>query len=436
MIVKVSVILPSLNVRNYIEEAVRSARQQTLSEIEILCIDAGSEDGTWEILSGLAKIDSRIRLFHSDVKSYGYQVNMGIHMAQGEYIAVLETDDYADIHMYERLYSEAVLNDCDYVKGDYTLYHTQKGGKRVFLRRNILQTDGLYGEVIEPIKHPAVAVDDNYLWNGIYKREFLKRNQITFAETPGAAYQDIGFMYQINIFAERALYVKESCYFYCTDREGASANSGKGLQYAYQEYLRLYQWLQADGAGEERFRTLYCRMAKSFIYCWGDPEEEKTKISGAERSKYYFWFQQKLTGTLRKNLADRTAFHPQAWKKLETMLVSETYYIEKCRARKQKIRDTLGRPGAYPIVIFGCGHYGAEACGWLEEQAYHVQLFADNNRALWGTKVNGILVSSPEQAREKLATAKYLIANEKHSAQMRQQLLEMGIAESDICIYL
>ena len=65
--IKISVILPSLNVRNYIEEAVRSARQQTLSEIEILCIDAGSEDGTWEILSGLAKIDSRIRPFHSDV---------------------------------------------------------------------------------------------------------------------------------------------------------------------------------------------------------------------------------------------------------------------------------------------------------------------------------------------------------------------------------
>ena len=65
-----------------------------------------------------------------------------------------------------------------------------------------------------------------------------------------------------------------------------------------------------------------------------------------------------------------------------------------------------------------------------------MELFADNNHALWGTKVNGILVSSPEQAREKLATAKYLIANEKHSAQMRQQLLEMGIAESDICIYL
>ena len=107
MEIKVSVILPSLNVKDYIEEAVRSVMEQTLKEIEILCIDAGSEDGTWEILSRLAETDDRIVLCHSDVKSYGYQVNMGIDMANGRYIAILETDDYADAPMYERLYEQS-----------------------------------------------------------------------------------------------------------------------------------------------------------------------------------------------------------------------------------------------------------------------------------------------------------------------------------------
>ena len=88
MAVKVSIILPSLNVRNYIKEAVRSAMEQTLKEIEILCIDADSDDGTWEILSGLTAADERIHLCRSDVRSYGYQVNMGIDMAQGEYIEI------------------------------------------------------------------------------------------------------------------------------------------------------------------------------------------------------------------------------------------------------------------------------------------------------------------------------------------------------------
>ena len=72
MSIKVSIIMPSLNVEKYIEEAVRSAMRQTLNEIEIICIDAGSDDGTWEILTRLANFDRRIVLCHSNIKSYGY----------------------------------------------------------------------------------------------------------------------------------------------------------------------------------------------------------------------------------------------------------------------------------------------------------------------------------------------------------------------------
>lgn len=436
MKVKVSVILPSLNVASYIEEAVRSAMGQTLQEIEILCIDAGSEDGTWEILSGLAKEDERVILRRSAVKSYGYQVNMGIDMARGEYIAILETDDYAKVHMYGRLYHEAVLHDCDYVKCDYAIYRTQEDGKRIFLERHIFQTDELYGRIIEPVKYLAVATEDNYLWNGIYRKEFLNRHSIRLAPTPGAAYQDIGFVYQTNIHGEKALYLKESCYCYCTDREGASANSGMGLKYAYQEYLRLYQKLQAEGGGEGWLPTFYCRMAKSFIYCCEGMEEGKMRIDGAEKSAYYGWFSQRLKEALEHNMADRGVFHPEAWKKLEMLLVSEDYYTGQCKSRKKKIKDTLGEPGGHPVIIFGSGHYGHEACKWLEERGYSAACFTDNNQTLWGTKVNNREVMPPKKAREQFGMAKYVIANEKHWAEMKAQLLNMGVSENDICMYV
>ncbi len=436
MAVKVSIILPSLNVRNYIKEAVRSAMEQTLKEIEILCIDADSDDGTWEILSGLTAADERIHLCRSDVRSYGYQVNMGIDMAQGEYIAILETDDYADIHMYERLYSEAVLYDCDYVKSDYTLYNTQSDGKRIFLRRNVLQADNLYGKIIEPVKYSTVAVDDNYLWNGIYKKEFLIKSDIRLSETPGAAYQDIGFVYQTTVHAKKALYVKDSYYRYCTDRDGASANSGKGLLYAYQEYTRLYRGIQAEAASDGRLRAFYCRMAKSFIYCCEGLEEGKIKIDEAKKAEYYAWFQQLLNEALRNGLVDSAVFHPQVWHKLEMLLVSESYYVEKCREHKKNIRDVIGKPGEHPIVIFGSGHYGCEACKWLEEEDYSIACFADNNQALWGTTVSSVAVISPGHAKDRFNMAKYLIANEKHSKEMKAQLLNMGVEEKDICIYV
>ena len=97
----VTVIMPSLNVSRYIRTCMDSVVGQSLHDLEILCIDAGSIDGTLEILKEYAQSDNRIQVLQSDVKSYGKQINMGIEQARGKYIAVVETDDYIDLHMYD-----------------------------------------------------------------------------------------------------------------------------------------------------------------------------------------------------------------------------------------------------------------------------------------------------------------------------------------------
>ena len=104
MSVKISVIMPSLNVSEYIDECIQSVLNQKFADIEILCIDAGSTDGTYEKLEDYKMRDNRIQLLQSDKKSYGYQVNMGIKRATGEYIAIIETDDYIDENMFSELY--------------------------------------------------------------------------------------------------------------------------------------------------------------------------------------------------------------------------------------------------------------------------------------------------------------------------------------------
>ena len=96
---KISIIMPSLNVAAYIRECIESVINQTITDIEILCIDAGSTDGTLEILEEYAIKDSRIRLIKSDKKSYGYQINTGIDMAMGEYLGIVETDDCIETDM-------------------------------------------------------------------------------------------------------------------------------------------------------------------------------------------------------------------------------------------------------------------------------------------------------------------------------------------------
>ena len=120
--VKVSVIMPSLNVVKYIEKCMNSVVNQSLKDIEIIVIDAGSTDGTEKIIQTYAKQDSRIRLVHSDKKSYGYQINLGLSIAIGEYVGIVEPDDWIEPDAYEVLYQYACKYSADYVRGVTQLY--------------------------------------------------------------------------------------------------------------------------------------------------------------------------------------------------------------------------------------------------------------------------------------------------------------------------
>ena len=93
---QITVIIPSLNRVDSIRECLSSVMVQTLEQMEILCIDAGSTDGTLEILEECALQDKRIEVVQTERKSYGYQVNLGIRLAKGMYIGIVETDDYID----------------------------------------------------------------------------------------------------------------------------------------------------------------------------------------------------------------------------------------------------------------------------------------------------------------------------------------------------
>ena len=91
---KVSIIVPTYNVAPYIAECMDSLIDQTLEEIEILCVDAASDDGTREVLEAYASKDSRVKILDDIMHSTGYAKNIGIDAAQGEYIGIVESDDY------------------------------------------------------------------------------------------------------------------------------------------------------------------------------------------------------------------------------------------------------------------------------------------------------------------------------------------------------
>ena len=107
---KVSIVIPTYNVEQYLKECLDSVINQTLKDIEIICVDDGSTDNSGKILDEYAAKDSRIKVIHKENGGYGKAMNVGIDNATGEYIGIVEPDDYIEFDMYETLYINAKKN--------------------------------------------------------------------------------------------------------------------------------------------------------------------------------------------------------------------------------------------------------------------------------------------------------------------------------------
>ena len=303
--IELSVIMPSLNVADYIEECINSALNQTLEHMELICIDAGSEDGTWEILKkyeNLTDTGKRVRLIHSDIRSYGYQVNLGMKLAAGKYVAVLETDDIVEEHMYGYLLALAEEHNLDFIKADYDCFYTLGNGKRHFETISLWQGEpDKYDLVLDPSNNDYLYSCDYSIWSGIFNKDFLMRNNIWLNETKGAAYQDIGFAQQVLACAKRAYYSSRSFYRYRRDREQSSINSRYGLQYSRQEFTRLL--LDSEIRGKlVCMQGLYRHMATSFM---GEYPKILASVNYDTDSEYvrddYEWFRTTLLQAVERS---------------------------------------------------------------------------------------------------------------------------------------
>ena len=432
---KVTVIMPSLNVAKYITTCMDSVLSQTLQDLEILVVDAGSTDGTLEVLQEFAKKDKRIKIVHSEKRSYGYQLNLGIAMAEGEYVGVVETDDLIVPEMFERLYQEAAHSGADYVKGAALLF--LEVSPDLYWEGPIMRAFGeedMYGKVLSPRNMPELFLKDLYLWTGIYRRDFIR--QIKLNETPGAAYQDAAFMFQSYMKAERAVYLREVCYWYRQDNMGASSYSTKAFSFFVQEYDYMEKFLQ--GAPEKWREVYYKRM---FYHCrrrflvmgvsgefWEDALSDIIELQSRLRSA-------RQQGILNEQNLE-TDLREQLLPFLENERAVYEMYAAQYKPKAENIHAMLEKVADRDTIIFGSGKRGRFLHMLMEyKRPGAVKAFCDNQEKLWGTAVQGMQVMAPEEANQRYPKKVYLIAGKGYEAQMREQLSQLGVEEESMFTY-
>ncbi len=261
---KISVIMPCLNSIEYLEECLSSVLAQTLKDIEIIFVDAGSTDGTVEYIESQAAQDSRISLLHSEKKSYGYQVNLGMDHARGEFMAIVESDDYIVPEMYEKLYALAKRYSVEVVKSDFSRFYGEKEN-RTFAPASVLRDKKKYNQVKSVRTDVGIFGSYVLITPAIYSLDFLRKNQIRAHESPGASYQDNGFWFQVLMYAERMWFYPESLYMLRRDNPNSSVKS-KGKVYALCEEFDFIRKL--IGEEPERVRMFAPRCAQKRFYSY------------------------------------------------------------------------------------------------------------------------------------------------------------------------
>lgn len=226
--VKVSVIIPVYNVEPYLRECLNSVINQTLKNIEIICIDDSSTDNSLEILQEYAAKDQRFKIITQQNQGQGIARNKGIDLAQGEYIQFIDPDDWVETDMLEKLYSFANKKSANVVRFNHSVYNNYSGklkksdfAKQVKNNFNYDLTQTPYYNWRE-LKSGCLTDLGLWTWTYFYNANFIKDNDIRFA--PGKHSEDHLFANGAILLAPQVDFLNEYLYFYRI-RPGSACNT-------------------------------------------------------------------------------------------------------------------------------------------------------------------------------------------------------------------
>lgn len=253
---KLSILIPIYNVEQYLVECLDSVINQTLKDIEIICLNDGSTDNSLSIIKDYAKKDTRIKIIDKQNSGYGHTMNIGLDNATGEYIGIVEPDDYIQLDMYEVLYNKATENNVDLIKADF--YRFTGNGDNLELAINKLDgSNRYYNKVIDISEDLTPFFFIMNTWSGIYKHEFIEKYHIRHNETPGASFQDNGFWFQTFMYAKRVYFLDKPLYMNRRDNPNSSVKSKEKVYSLKHEYDFIRTFIDADPAKFNRLLPIY-----------------------------------------------------------------------------------------------------------------------------------------------------------------------------------
>lgn len=254
MTIKVSVIVPVYNVEKYLRQCLDALVNQTLKDIEIICVNDGSSDNSLQILQEYSYNYPNIIVINQKNQGAGLARNVGINQAQGDYIGFVDPDDWIEPDMFEILYNKAVMTDVDIVECDYRM---------VFENSTKIKNRTLFGSLHTWKKFPIACgkiFDWKYVktqvfsglrcmvWNRLYKRSLIFDNNLSFPKGKG---EDYPFSLDAVLSAKSIVHCGKILYNYRI-RKASLSNNGELTSKSDIPYVDLIaQIVEKHGLTEE-----------------------------------------------------------------------------------------------------------------------------------------------------------------------------------------
>lgn len=349
---KVSVLVPIYNVETYLKQCLDSLINQTLKDIEFICINDGSTDSSAQILLEYSAKDNRIKVINKENSGYGATMNIGLNAASGEYIGIVEPDDYVDKNMFEDLYNIANNNSLDVVKSDFYFYtgtnnRARKAGK--IKKQNT-------GKVMSVKDDLSILKIMPSIWSAIYKKDFLQENAIRFLETPGASYQDTSFAFKSLAAAKRLMFTDKAYLYYRQDNENSSVKSKSKVYAICSEWEEISEFINKRPELKEIVNdALICNQFNA--YRWN-----VLRIADNYKEEFIEKYSQTFKAYLENGEINKNFYKKDNKKELDLLLNNKAEYLkyidklsikQKAKEQRQKLFSVRINASRVSVVLFG-----------------------------------------------------------------------------------
>lgn len=229
----ISLIVPVYNVKDYLENCLKSILEQTYINLEIVLVDDGSNDGSDLICDEYALIDKRIKVIHLPHGGVSAARNAGLDAATGELLGFVDSDDWIDRDMYEYLYQLLIENDADVSICTYLLEQEGRPSKIINNTGKLHIFTGK--EIVRVLTRDELV--KNYLWGKLFKRKLF--NRLSFPI--GRVYEDVAVLYKVFYKSRKVVMSCVSKYHYMIHRNESITRGSYDPLKEYHYFLSLYE---------------------------------------------------------------------------------------------------------------------------------------------------------------------------------------------------